>query len=490
MPALQDLHRPIGQKGHSPCGCGSCGPRKRPVRACDAEGGGQVGSTCPERGAEHLLGKARDNCRGKEIFKGSQHLTKFELQQIHALQRQITGLSSLGYCTVAPVPQRETVDVVSWEEGSACWQGVQTCGSKFCVYCQARHRSTYADDLDEALYAVELGLGLPEGAERDERRHTIVLGVLTCSNRGLELPEQLDALHDVWARVKKRAEVRRLREDFAEVGNARGDEVMILTDEERYHPHMHVAFGFDRYLEDEEIERLGEAFVRHWCAAMAKKGIHAAPEQQRLERARPREAQGGDGAQYRYVAKGVAQEVTGGLVKVGKNGSVSHFGLLVKIWRMVQTGGDQAEIDRLVALYKRTEGHLAGRRFTHISKTLNERGKLLEEREEDPPEVPEVLVQVPVPVHQVMRDLGVESITPALCVKNEAFLVELRSICEAYQRGSPHDPAMMLRSTISRLEHLYGGLAHCSPWRQVRLLYGSSWLLHSLARAGPLSRGS
>ena len=337
---------------------------------------------------------------------------------------------------------------------------------------------------------MELGLGLPEGAEHDERRHTIVLGVLTCTNRELDLTEQLNALHDVWARVKKRAEVRRLLVSFAGVGNARGDEVMILTDEERYHPHMHVAFGFDRHLEDEEIERFEEAFVRHWCAAMAKKGIHAAPEQQRLERARPRKQQGGDGGQYRYIAKGVAQEVTGGLVKVGKNGSVSHFGLLVKIWRMVQTGGDQAEIDRLIALYKQTEEHLAGRRFTHISKELRARAELLEHTEEEHAEAPTILVQVPIAVHQVMRDLGVVTITPALCIKNDAFLAELRSICEAYQRGSPHNPGMMLRSTTSRLEHLYGGLARRSSWEQVRLLYGSSWLVHSLARAGPRVRGS
>ena len=110
-------------------------------------GGGVVRSSA--RG--DLLGKARDNCRDKELFKGNQYLTKFELQQVHALQRQITALSSLSYCTIAPVPQRETVDVVSWEEGAASWHGVQTCGSKFCVHCQANHRSTYADILDRGL---------------------------------------------------------------------------------------------------------------------------------------------------------------------------------------------------------------------------------------------------------------------------------------------------------------------------------------------------
>ena len=408
------------------------------------------------------LGKNRDNCRTKENLSGNQRLAKHELQEVHGLQREITTVKSLGFCGVAPLPEREHVEVVSWEASRASWSGVQRCGSKFCVHCQGKHRHSLIEDLDRGLHAV------------DQAGGTILVGVFTCSNQGLRLSGQLDHLHKIWRLVLKRRGVERLLESYGYVGSGRGDDVMIHPKTERHHPHIHYALAFNQELSDEEIEELERLLVSYWCETMGKRGVLALEEQQRLERARPREET--EGAQYRYMAKGVAMEVSNGLVKVGKNGSVSYFGLLVMIWRAIKAGEAQEEVDRLIRLYQRTEQELSRRRLVHISKSLRERASTLqepEESEEDEGEERVVLVRVPVVVHKGMRDLGVVAVTPSLCVSNEWFLSKLRKLCEEESRAQEERGYALERATPSllyELRGLYGELAGLDMMSQLALL--------------------
>ena len=428
-------------------------------------------------GREGSLGKRRDNCRTQGKTEELQGVRKEHRHRLHQLQRQITTIQSLRDCGVKEIPEQQVIYLEQKEPlGCYCWRGLQRCRSKYCVQCQWRHRVEVMTQADQVLWEVEKGGG------------TIVMVVLTCSNVGVGLKAQLEAQHKTWGKVKKRRELARAMKAAGYVGQVRGTEVMVHMQKETFHPHLHLALAFDEELSQEQVEEIGKLVVEYWCESLEKKGIRADRERQHVERARGREQT--DGAQYRYVAKGVATEVTQGLVKVGKNGSVSYYGLLEAILEEVEGRGETLEYHRLVRLYQELEGQLYRKQLVSISKKLRERlpqSEELEQEEEEEETKVEDRIGVPLNVYQGIGQLKVQGFTAQLCSQNREFLERWKHVCRmelALQRhrGYPIKPSARL---LGQLRQIYGEMADLTPIQQVVKSAQHPGWLRTLGREPP-----
>lgn len=407
------------------------------------------------------LGKRRVNSRTTKEHLENQKLTSRELSEVHEIQREITGIKGLSFCGITAIPGRE-VQLVKDEASRARFRGVVSCKSKFCVRCQKKQRKEKTDDLDKALWAVEKAGG------------TIMLGVLTCSNTGLRLRKQLDFLHKVWDLLFKRRPLKRKLEELGYIGFGRGDDVMLTVETRKHHAHLHYALAFKGHVSEEAEDELRQLMISLWCELMGKRDVVALEEQQRLERAKGRQET--DGAQFKYIAKGVALEVTNGLVKVGKRGSVTFFGLLVLIWRMKKEGlCSEGEIDELITLYKEMESELERCRLVSISKELKKYAEdsVQEAEEAEDIEEAEVLVTVPANVFVAMRRLKVIWVTPSLCIDNEEFLRRLREVCareRARESIRGYEGGGVSEELLGEVRELYGGLAGQGIFKVLRSL--------------------
>lgn len=422
-----------------------------------------------EKSEDGGLGKRRVNSRTTKEVLENQRLTSRELCEVHEIQREITGQKALSFCGITAIPGKE-VQIVRSEASRARFRGVVSCKSKFCVQCQKKQRKEKTDELDEALWAVEKAGG------------TIMLGVLTCSNTGLRLRKQLDLLHKCWDLLLKRRPIVRHLAELDYIGFGRGDDVMMTVETRKHHAHIHYALAFKGKISEEEEEELRRLMISLWCEIMGKRGVLALEDQQRLERAKGRKDT--DGAQFKYIAKGVALEVTNGLVKVGKRGSVTFFGLLVLIWRMKREGlCSEREIEELITLYKETERELSRARLVSISTELKkyaedqaksasvEESDAIEEAEEA--EEAEVLVTLPANVFEAMRRLKVIWVTPSLCIDNEAFLRRLREVCaqeRARESIRGYEGGGACEELMGEVRELYGDLAGQGIFKVLRSL--------------------
>lgn len=417
-----------------------------------------------ERSGVGGLGKRRVNSRTTKEHLGTQQLTSRELSEVHEIQREVTGIKGLSFCGITAIPGRE-VQIVKTEASRARFRGVVSCKSKFCVRCQKKQRKEKTDDLDKALWAVEKAGG------------TIMLGVLTCSNMGLKLRKQLDLLHKVWDLLFKRRPLKRKLEELGYIGFGRGDDVMLTVETRKHHAHVHYALAFKGSVSEEDEEELKQLVISLWCEIMGKRGVLALEDQQRLERAKERKET--DGAQFKYIAKGVALEVTNGLVKVGKRGSVTFFGLLVLIWRMKKEGlCSEMEIEELIALYKDMEKELERCRLVSISKELKKYAEDSAQEAEEVEEVEdieevEILVTVPANVFVAMRRLKVIWVTPSLCIDNEEFLMRLREVCareRARESIRGYEGGGVSEELLGEVRDLYRGLAGQGIFKVLRCL--------------------
>lgn len=414
-----------------------------------------------EGGKKRLLGNIRVNCRKKEKRDAIQRLTNYEQNQISAYQGSFTEYKSMRDCGRKPIPLSTSVDIKKSGGSQAYFTGMQTCGGGRCVRCQWKKQKKFMDTLDRALYRVEQDGG------------TIVTGVLTSSNIGINPADHLTLNQKAYiATLRKHRKLGRLMESMGYIDKARGTELMIDPKTERFHPHIHVALAFDRELEDEEIEAFDGLATKVWCEYLRKRGVRADHDQQRFSKAKPRALTNGN--EYRYVAKGVAYEVGNGMVKEGKRGSLSFYGLLVKGWRARKAGRDE-EAELYERLYIRTERILFQRRMVGMGAKLKELGKEpedIEGEEGEEGDQVELMVTVPIEVFDALRAFKLVMITPQLCLQNDRFLEAFKALCDENmeaQRKRGYALRAPPPSVVFALGKLYGELIEMSLLDQMRL---------------------
>lgn len=416
---------------------------------------GSAGASCAVEqdagGHSGSLGSLRDHCRAFWKAGEIQHVMRLEKIQLRALQREITTRKSQRYCGVTAIPTRDHVECVLDGRGGH-WKGIQTCGSKTCVHCHGPARLTKIEQADRGLYAVHQAGG------------SLVMLTLTCSNRGVGLSDQLDALQAVYRLVFKRRAISRWMEARGYIGAVRGTEVQIHCAERRFHPHLHLCLAFAQELTAEDAEELRAMVSARWCETMGKKGLFATFEQQHGELAH-------DEGAGSYVAKGAAEEIGSGALKKGKNGSVSWYGLLWSImW--ADEDGDTAERDALVELYREFEQATYRRQWIAVSRRLVELAGEAPEEEQDPSEEAEEdaarVILVPLLIHRTLADMRIVHLVPALLSADEARAERFAKLCAEERRAAELRSYCVDGSGLLRwsLQRLFAGLVDRGVWAQ------------------------
>ena len=397
------------------------------------------------------LGKLRDMCRADEKTKHYQQLIKIEKEQLKQMQRQITIRPSQKHCGVTPIPDMPSVTCILRKQ-SANWLGMQTCKSKLCVSCHIAARMKHIEEADKALYAVQGGGG------------SILMLTLTCSNRNVELLQQLEALQTTYRKTFKRRQLVSTMKELDYVGAVRSIEVQILTEEGRFHPHMHVALAFNKSLSDSQVSAISGLVKSYWCETMKKAGFYALATQQHVTRA--------DNKSGEYVAKGAAQEIANATIKRGSNGSVSWVGLLYAI-QDADSRSDYKDRDRLIGLYRHFEASLHNKRLISISPSLRALVPPEEEPEaQEETEESEERIEVPVSIYRFLKQMRVSHLVPAMLFLDQDFRQKFVYLCDAEKRASRHKPSGFEcdLSVQQQLQQKLGGFSGRDVWAQNRRL--------------------
>ena len=403
-----DHHSGLYPKGHivvrlCPYSVSCCTPDHEPGCGCvrDEKGGGMIQG----------LGRRRDKCRSKEKSEQNQHVRNLEKEQLKALQREITTKSSQRSCGIAPIPDRVEIPCVIRKD-RAHWSGMQSCGSKLCVGCHIKARKKHIEEADLGLHAVEKAGG------------SLFMLTLTCSNQGVDLKVQAEALQKAYRSTFKRRALDRMLKAKDYVGAVRSMEIQINTAKGMYHPHMHVVLAFQSKLTDEELATLRSMIQAYWCESMKKMGRHALESQQHVTRAKNDSGS--------YVAKGAAQEIGNSMIKRGSQGSVSWVGLLYEI-QEADARGEVEYRDAMVEMYKHLESSLHNKRLISISPDLRKlasvQDKDVDEQEDEVDDL--VVLYVPLELYNKLRTMRVAHLVPSLLLLYPQLKARFFHLCEA-----------------------------------------------------------
>lgn len=282
-------------------------------------------------------------------------------------------------CRLAPLPDREAVDVVLTAEGEAHYGGLMVCGSPWvCPVCAPIIRAKRAEEVREVAKGV-----LGDGG-------TIIFVTATIPHDFVDdLKPMWEAISSGWRYLfsvrrwhgdsKKEAALKLVPDvglagELGYLGQVRAFEV--THGGSGFHPHVHALLCFDRELEADEEEALYSYILRRWQQRIKAKGYRSPSAQHGvvLERVRTLDelgnyltkVEGLDGGQ-----SDLGLELTGaGKVAKGKNRSPWQI-----LWSFHDTG-DLADAELFRTFAKASKG----RASLYISPNL--RSKYLQTAEE------------------------------------------------------------------------------------------------------------
>ena len=397
------------------------------------------------------LGRRRDKCRSKEKSEQNQHVRNLEKEQLKALQREITTKTSQRSCGVAPIPDRVEIPCVI-RKTHAHWSGMQSCGSKLCVSCHIKARKKHIEEADLGLHEVE-----KEGG-------SLLMLTLTCSNKGVDLKVQAEALQKAYRSTFKRRALDRMLKAKDYVGAVRSMEIQIHTTKGLYHPHMHVVLAFRAKLTDEELATLKLMIQTYWCESMKKMGRHALKSQQHVTRAKNDSGS--------YVAKGAAQEIGNSMIKRGSQGSVSWVGLLYEI-QEADARGDIEHRDAMIGMYKHLEISLHNKRLISISSELRKLASEQQEVDESEDEAEDLeVLYVPLVLYKKLRAMKVSHLVPSLLFFDSLLRSRFSYLCDAERLNQCLKPTIAVcgLTVEEELGLMFEFLANQSVWDQNRHL--------------------
>lgn len=210
--------------------------------------------------------------------------------------------------------------------GHLCFDGLVHCRSIWaCPTCSPFLRRHRASVLSRGMVQVaELGCGL-------------VFVTLTYPHSfGMPLKELFGRVTKGWAAVCVDKGVRRVLELLGKVGWVRSLEV--TYGENGWHPHLHLAFVFDRRLERAEVLVLLDELFRAWCS-FAKRSGYPVPSRRYGVQGSNVLRGNADVAKYLSKVEGLSQEMLRLDTKRGRVGGVAPFEIL----RAVAGGMAEAE---------------------------------------------------------------------------------------------------------------------------------------------------
>lgn len=309
------------------------------------------------------------------------------------------------------------------------------------------------EEADLALYEVE------------KKGGSILMLTLTCSNTGVKLKPQSEALQKAFRSVFMRRKLLRAMNEKGYVGTVRSQEIQIDPKRFRYHPHLHLAMAFEKKMTEDELEDMASMIRTYWCESMKKQGFHAKRSQQHITRAKSDSG--------KYVAKGAAQEIANSTIKRGANGSVSWVGLLFEIWDADQVG-NVIRRDHLIKLYRHLEWSLFHKQLISIASALKKLVPEQEKEEEDEEKELEEskVLWVPVKVYNKLCQMKVSHLVPSFLMFDSGLKTRFSNLCDAQRVATDQNPYISECDSLvqTELETLFKLWANKDVWQQNRSL--------------------
>lgn len=249
---------------------------------------------------------------GQAYDSTAARLERFALQSAARRLLRYTNVSRVARCLRVRLPQSEVEVFRSRNHDSACYGGLQTCGSVWvCPVCAAKISERRRVEL---LHAIE--------RHREDGGEVLLLTLTTPHSQWDDLAEMLQCQADALRRFNCSRAAQRLNREIGCIGQVRALEVThgrLRSINNGWHPHYHILLFVRSGLDLEDLRR---RYYQRWLRACELAGLPL-----------PTYDHGVTLQDGRYAAEyaskwGLDREMTKGHIKRGRNGGETPFDLL------------------------------------------------------------------------------------------------------------------------------------------------------------------